>query len=57
MKEKYFRYSILTALMIIMAVPAFSQDGNGSDYSAVEASNYCGKNISTYLLFPYSLKA
>ena len=37
--------------MIIAAVPAVSQEGNGSDYSAVEASKYCGENISSYREF------
>lgn len=51
MKEKYFRSPIILALLFITTVPAFSQEGNSSDYSAVEASNYCGKNISTYREF------
>jgi len=51
MKDKHLRYSILPALILIMAVPAVSQEENGSDYSTVEASVYCGKNISAYREF------
>jgi len=51
MKEQYFKYSILPALIFLMAVPAVSQEGNSSDYSTVDASNYCGKNISAYREF------
>jgi len=51
MKGKYFRCSIVPALMFMMTVPAVSQETDSSDYNPVEASKYCGDNISSYREF------
>jgi hypothetical protein len=50
-KGRLHKLAILTALMILAFFPAISQEKNGTDYSSVEASNYCGENLSAYREF------
>jgi tetratricopeptide (TPR) repeat protein len=45
------KLAILSALMIMPFFPAISQENSGTDYSSVEASKYCGDNLSSYREF------
>jgi tetratricopeptide (TPR) repeat protein len=51
MKGKTLKPSILSALMFLFLLPAFSQGGNGSNYESVEDSITCGKHVSAYRTF------
>jgi tetratricopeptide (TPR) repeat protein len=51
MKGLMLKTVMLSLLMILIVFSASSQDGNKTDYSSVEASNYCGKNLSAYREF------
>ncbi|MEN8227655.1 MAG: hypothetical protein ABFS38_05830 [Bacteroidota bacterium] len=51
MMGKPLKPFILSALMFLFAVPAVSQDGNGSKYDTSEDSIYCGRYLSAYRSF------
>jgi len=51
MKGKTLKAYILSALMLLFLLPAFSQGRNGSNYESVEDSITCGKHVSAYRTF------
>lgn len=51
MKGKTLKYSMLSALIFMVAIPALAQNGRGENYSTSADSLKCGMNLSAYRSF------